>query len=120
MPFGGLVLGGHLSLQEFEREPLRHLRSGRLPQPQYLQILSQRYRDYREVDMEMLEGLNANFDRIIRLRERFGKRGGWKLVNDYLKVYDRDSRARELNEIMDQLNDRLGDCFNPLISEYVN
>lgn len=106
------------SLQEFEREPLNELRSGRLSQSHYLEILKPRFRDYREVDMEMGLGIDHNLERILRLRERFGRREGWKTFNDYLKAYDRDSSASELNEIKDQLKDRLDYCFKPLMSEY--
>lgn len=106
------------SLQEFEREPLRHLRSGRLPQPQYLEILKQRIRDYREVDMELVNGVDANLDRIMRIRERFGARGGWELVRTYLKAYDRAAHPKELNEIDKALRDRLKTCFKPQLKEF--
>ncbi|MFV9646267.1 MAG: hypothetical protein ACNYWU_10630 [Desulfobacterales bacterium] len=106
------------SLQEFEREPLRHLRSGRLPQPEYLEILKQRTKDYREVDMEMVEGIDQKLGRILRLRERFEKRGGWKLVRDYLQAYDREAHPKDLNEIDKALRDRLNYCFKPLLSEF--
>lgn len=106
------------SLQEFEREPLRHLRSGRLPQPEYLEILKQRIWDYREVDMELVEDMDSKLERILRLRERFGQRGGWKLVRDYLKAYNQAFHPRELNEIDEALRDRLSYCFKPLLSEF--
>jgi len=106
------------SLQEFEREPLRLLRSGRLPQPKYLETLKRRIHDYREVDMELVKGVDTNLDRIIRLRERFGVRGGWKLVRDYLKAYDRAAHPKELNEIDKALRDRLEYCFKPLLKEF--
>jgi hypothetical protein len=38
-------------LQEFEREPLRHLRAGRVSQPDYLKLLSVNIRKHREIDM---------------------------------------------------------------------
>ena len=106
------------SLQDFEREPLRHLRSGRLPQLEYLEILKHRAKDYREVDMEMVDGIGQKLDRILTLRERFGKRGGWKLVREYLQAYDREVHPSELNEIDKSLRDRLNYCFKPLLSEF--
>ena len=107
------------SLQEFEREPLRHLRSGRLPQPDYFEILKQRIHDYREVDIELVKDIDSKLERILRLRERFGKRGGWKLVRDYLKAYDQGADARELSEMEEALKDRLEYCFKkPLLAEY--
>lgn len=106
------------SLQEFEREPLRHLRSGRMSQAEYLSILKQRIKDYREVDMELVEGIDTNLDRILRLRERFGKRGGWKLIRDFLRAYKQNAEARELKEIDKALRGKLNYCFKPLWAEY--
>lgn len=106
------------SLQEFEREPLQHLRSGRLTQPEYLGILKQRIKDYREVDMELIKDIDINLGRILRLRERFGKRGGWGFVRDFLRAYEQNTKARELNEIDKALRDRLNYCFRPLWAEY--
>jgi hypothetical protein len=106
------------SLQEFEREPLRHLRSGRLPQPDYFEILKQRIHDYREVDIELVKDIDSNLEQILRLRERFGKRGGWKLVRDYLKVRDLDADAKEWGEMEKAIKDRLKYCFSPLLAEY--
>lgn len=105
-------------LQIFESEPLRHLRSGRLPQLEYLDILKKRIKDYREVDMELVKDIDTNLDRILRLRERFGKRGGWKLVRDFLKEYEQNAEAKKLNEIDEALRDKLNYCFKPLWTEY--
>ena len=107
-----------VSLQEFEREPLRHLRSGRLSQPDYLKILKRRTGDYREVDMELQRGIERRIDRVLRLRGRFGKRGGWQLVRDFLKEYSRGAHPKELNEIDQELRDRLRNCFKPVLAEF--
>lgn len=107
------------SLQKFERKPLRHLQSGRLNQSEYLEIQKQRIHDHREIDMELVKNIDTNLERILRLRERFGTRGGWELVRTYLKAYDRAATPRQLNEIDEALRDRLQYCFKPLLKEFV-
>lgn len=105
-------------LQVFEQEPLRHLRSGRLSQLEYLQILQARKRDYREVDMEMVKDVDVNLERVVRLRERFAKRHGWSIVREYLRAYNRAAPPRELNEIDEELRDKLRYCFKPVLAEF--
>ena len=89
------------SLQDFEREPLRHLRSGRLLQHDYLKTLKERTADYREVDMELQQGLDQRLDRILRLRKRFGKRGGWQTVRAFLQAYSQGAHPRHFRPARD-------------------
>lgn len=105
-------------LQNFEFQPLMDLRSGRLPQPDYLKLLLQRAKDYREVDMELTDGIDIKLDNIIKLRERFGKRGGWKLVQEYLLLYDREYDPQELLEKQKELECKLKEVFKPSIREF--
>lgn len=106
------------SLQQFEEKPLQHLRSGRLSQTDYLEFLKKRIHDYREVDMELGKNIDTNFERIIKLRERFGARGGWELLRTYLKEYDRAAHPKELIELDEELRDRLKMCFKPTLKDY--
>ena len=106
------------SLQEYEREPLRMLRTGRLSQAEYLEILKKRINEYHEVDIELVKDIDTNLERIMRLRERFGSKKGWQLVREYLKANDRGATPRELDEISKELRNRLHKCFKPSLKEF--
>jgi len=105
-------------LQNFEREPLRHLRSGRVSQPEYLKLLSANVRKHREIDMQISSGLKERLERLMRLRDRFGKRGGWKVVRDFMAAYDRAAPVEELLEIKRALVEKLQYCFKPVAGEF--
>jgi hypothetical protein len=105
-------------LQDFEREPLRHLRSGRVSQPEYLKLLSANVTKHREIDMQISVGLDERLVRLMRLRDRFGKRGGWKVVRDFMAAYDRAAPVDELLEIKRALVEKLQYCFKPVASEF--
>lgn len=104
-------------LLEYEREPLRQLKSGRLSQQDYLKHLSRHISKHREVDVFLSEGLDARVSRLLRYRERFGTRGGWKLVQNILAAYKRPAPVRELLELKLELDDKLLNCFRPMASE---
>jgi hypothetical protein len=105
-------------LQRFESEPLRQLRSGRLTQHEYLDILTKRIRDYREIDMVLIDQTPQRLQRILTLRERFGKRGGWVSFRRFLAAYRRAAPPQELNDLERELRTKLEYCFLPLMKEY--
>jgi hypothetical protein len=105
-------------LQQFEREPLRHLRSGRVGHEEYLKLLSINLRKHREIDLQLSEGLPKRFQRVLTLRERFGKRDGWKAVRNFLAAYDRAAPVEELADLKRVLDDKLQYCFKPLATEF--
>ena len=107
-----------LRLQDFEREPLRHLRSGRLSQPEYLERLRANIRQHREIDVFLAKGLPERFDGILKHRDRFGLRGGWKAVRELLAAHERQAPVSELSDLKRNLDEKLGYCFKPLASEY--
>ncbi len=105
-------------LQEFEREPLRDLRSGRVTQEDYLKLLYENVRKHREVDAFLVPFIKKNLPRILELRNRFLKRDGGTTVRKYLAAYDRPAPAEELADLQAELDGKLAYCFKPLMSEY--
>jgi hypothetical protein len=106
-------------LQDFEREPLRHLRAGRVGQSDYLKHLSTNIRQHREIDLHLAGGLPERLDRILKLRDRFGQRGGWKAVRELLGGFDRPASVPELLDLKRALDEKLDYCFKPLASEFL-
>jgi hypothetical protein len=105
-------------LQNFEREPLRHLRAGRIDQEEYLKHLKEKVREHREIDVRLSDGLPKRLDRILTLRNRFGERGGWQTVQDFLAAYDRAAPVEELAELERELDEKLLFCHKPLPTEF--
>lgn len=105
-------------LQRFEAAPLRRLREGRIAQDEYLSILKKRKKDYREIDLELLDGVPQKLERILTLRERFGARGGWRAFRSFMQAYERDASPRELHALEHELREKLQYCFKPTLKEF--
>jgi len=105
-------------LQGFESELVRLCRMGQITQREALEIIKVRAKDHREIEIELVGDVEKNLERIFRLRERFGRRGGWALVQQYLEAFDRLAHPKDLKELDDELRQKLNDCFKPLWSEY--
>jgi hypothetical protein len=54
----------------------------------------------------------------MHLRERFGKRGGWKTVRDFMAAYERAAPVEELSDLKRQLHEKLEYCFKPVAAEF--
>lgn len=76
-------------LQNYERNILLKLRKGDLEQETvYLPYLKNRIDDYRKIDIELSAGISKRFEDILRYRERFSSRNGWKYVREYFEAYN--------------------------------
>jgi hypothetical protein len=104
-------------LQDFEKPHLIRLRTGQITQPDYLTILEERRDDYRKVDLEITPGTDANLYDILRYRDRFGKRGGWKLLRNLLTEERQGADAEALAPLVEELRKRLKSCALPTMSE---
>ncbi|MCP4545810.1 MAG: hypothetical protein GY835_05010 [bacterium] len=116
-------LSGHLrnlfdDLQRFEKEPLTRLRTGVLPQLQYLEILRNRASDYALIDAELSQGVEERLQRILLLRHRFGNSDGWKSVRSLLAAHHRGALPEELTELQHEVRRKLDDCFKPAVGEF--
>lgn len=105
-------------LQDLEKEPLKKLRRGEMSQPDYLKLLTPHFDKYREVDLEIYPGTEQNFAQILRYRERFGARNGWRVLSQVLAEYQRGASAKEIDPFLQELDECMRKCFLPQMNEF--
>jgi hypothetical protein len=59
----------------------------------YHPYLRRRLKDHRLIDEEIADGIDGKLTDILRYRERFWARGGWKQVSDYLEAWDHGTNS---------------------------